>query len=194
MILASASRARKGLLESLGINFEIIPADIDEKAIRHPHHPGEMAAMIAEAKAQKVESTNSGIIIAADTFEVIDRIVLEKPKDLAEAREMLERKSRKTVTQVTGFCFMDTDQKFTYVKSYITVASYRNLPSDEIDWYINNFPVLDWSGAFDPIQFYCSSMLDRISGDLSAFYGLPLNELVDLLRNSGVDVKPKFQG
>ncbi len=67
IILASQSKIRKRALEILGISYECIPANIDEKAMRDAN-PITMAIMISEAKAHAVSSKEDGIIIASDAF------------------------------------------------------------------------------------------------------------------------------
>lgn len=66
-------------MDSLGVSYVVIPADINEKAIRDENLKIR-AEKIARAKAEKVANENEGVIIAADTFVSCDGKVLEKPR------------------------------------------------------------------------------------------------------------------
>ncbi|MGN0963170.1 MAG: Maf family protein, partial [Clostridia bacterium] len=93
IILASASPRRKELLEKLDLEFSVCPADIDESLL-----PEEDAGMYplrtAVQKAMTIAKTaKNAIVIAADTVVVLDDCILGKPRDEAEAKEMLQRLS-----------------------------------------------------------------------------------------------------
>ncbi|KAF3362897.1 hypothetical protein PHSC3_000431 [Chlamydiales bacterium STE3] len=107
LILASQSSTRKRALEILGLTYECIPANIDEKAIRHPD-PLKMAVILSEAKALAVARKEEGIIIGADAFLIFDGKVLEKPGSMAEAYALLYSLSGNKHTFVTGLAVYDT--------------------------------------------------------------------------------------
>jgi septum formation protein len=70
LILASQSRARKMLLASAGLSFEVVPADIDERGLQQGSKlsgPGEIAKLLAREKAAWVSVRNAGhYVIGAD--------------------------------------------------------------------------------------------------------------------------------
>lgn len=190
IILASGSLQRKNLFAVLNIPFEVIPADIDERAIREDDLK-KQAEKIARAKAEKVASENVGIIISADTFVVLDNKVLEKPKDLEEAKQMLELQSGQEGFVYTGFCYLDRENKIDFSTTSVIGMKFRELSEVEIDEYVKKFPVTDWSAAFSPVYPYGATFINEISGSFTGFtHGLPLDLLIPLLRKSGFDVRP----
>ncbi len=120
IILASASPRRRELLAQIGIEADVIPAQIDEEAIRHDD-PVTLAVELARAKARAVLERLSGepgafaasgranarqptapALLAADTVVAAAGEILEKPADRADARRMLELLSGRTHRVVTG--------------------------------------------------------------------------------------------
>jgi septum formation protein len=80
LILASQSPQRQKLLATLGIDFTVVPADIDEKSVAD-NRLEFRAQSIALAKAQKVATVYpEAIILAADTFTVLNNKILRSPK------------------------------------------------------------------------------------------------------------------
>jgi septum formation protein len=185
VILASGSEQRKNLFSGLSIPFEIQTADIDEKTIRDPDLKVQVAK-IARAKAEAVATKHQGIIIAADTFAVCDGRVLEKPKDLGEAREMLKQQQGKEIFMYTGLCYIDREQNIDFSEVSITKLKIRQLDDYEIEAYVNNAPVTTWAGAFAVSYAYGSSLVEYIEGSITGVGGLPMELLIPLLKKSGL--------
>ncbi|MBU6447853.1 Maf family protein, partial [Patescibacteria group bacterium] len=147
IILASSSAQRKILMENLNVPFEVYPADIDEKAIRDEDLKVR-AEKIARAKAEKVISERGGIIIAADMFLDFNGQVMEKPKDIDEAKQMLQGLSGHKFNSYTGFCYIDKQNNIDFSTAVVTNSALRTLSEAEIDQYVRKFPVTTWAGAF----------------------------------------------
>ena len=143
-ILASQSQIRKRALEILGIPYECIPANIDEKAIRDAN-PVTMAIMISEAKAHEVSIKEEGIIIASDAFLFFDGKILEKPNSLDEAYEMLRNLSGNKHTFITGLAVYDTQTGKMRSSASTCNIYFRSLSDDEIKDYCNRYPVLTFA-------------------------------------------------
>lgn len=188
IILASGSRQRKLIMDSLGIPYVVIPADIDEKVIRDKDLKLR-AEKIARAKAEKVASENEGIVIAADTFVSCEGKVLEKPKDLEEAKEMLKLESSNKLIVYTGFCYIDEINKINFSTTSVSILSFRELPEKEINSFVKNNPVLQWAGSFSPLYTYQSSFVKNFNGSLCGLNGLPTDILIDCLKKSGMEIK-----
>lgn len=186
IILASNSATRKKLMDSLGITYEIIPANIDEKAIRFDDLKIQ-SEKIARAKAEFIAKSYEGIIIAADTFGSIEGRILEKPKTLKEAFGMLKLQSGKTGIMYTGFCYIDKANKIDFSAVSEVKYTFRHLSDEEIDNFVNNNPVLNWAAAFAPSDPYQTGFISKIEGSLTALmYGIPSELLIPLLAKSGV--------
>lgn len=188
IILASNSKQRKLVMDSFGIEYSIIPADINEKIIRDKNLKIR-AKKIARAKAEYIAKSNQGIIIASDTFSVCQGVVLEKPKDLTEAEKMLKIQSNNISTLYTGFCYIDNVNNIKFSTTAVTKYSLRELSDLEIDNFVRNNPVLQWSASFAPAYVYQSTFIKKINGSYAGMvYGIPVEFLIPCLLRSGVNV------
>src|SRR5262249_22683232 len=88
LILASASPRRRDLLDAVGLDFELAPANLDEEALAAGLPPEASALAVAAAKAAAT-ARHDGCVLAADTIVVLDGVVFGKPSSGERAREML---------------------------------------------------------------------------------------------------------
>ena len=189
IILASQSPQRKQILETLGLDFKCVPADIDEHLVVAPTQ--ELRAQkIAQAKAEKIAKQNpDSIIIAGDTFVVLEDRALEKPKSLQEAVEMLTLQSGKTVRAMTGVCYIDPMANLRFETTVVTEFTFRNLSFQEIASYVKNNPVLTWSAAFSPAYPAGAAFVADVRGSLTCLtHGLPIENIAEYVRQSGVSI------
>jgi septum formation protein len=197
VILASQSPQRKAILSTLGIEFEVKPADIDEQAITAATQK-KRAELVARAKAETIAATFpqqtssdlSMIIIAADTF-VVDSAdnPLEKPVDLDEARSMLRRMSGNSLVEYTGVCYLDASAGIDFSTTIATELTFRDLSAAEIEKYVTEEPVMTWSAAFCPAYDTGAALIAQVNGSMTSFtHGLPIEEIVPLLRKSGLEI------
>lgn len=187
------------MLSTLGLEFEVMPADLDELAITAPTH-FERAAKIAGAKARAIAerlqtdgaNPDTGfVILAADTYlidEAVDR-ALEKPADVSEAREMLEYQSGKTLTELTGAAFYHCQDGELTTETAVTKVAFREFGAEEIERYVTTQPVTTWSGAFCPAYPEGAALIQSIEGSLTGFtHGFPIEFFCPLLRKAGFPV------
>lgn len=179
IVLASQSEHRKKAMNILGLIYECIPANIDEKAIRNPD-PLKMALMISEAKALFLANKEKGIIIAGDTFLIFEDKVLEKPTSLNEAYTMLNTLSGNKYTLISGLAVYDTLTG----KMRSTVATcdiyLRAISQDEITDYCNRYPVLKFAEAHETDGVVRFS--EKIEGSCIIETTIPMKDLILFLR------------
>lgn len=187
IILASASNARKLIFMTMGIPFTIDPASIDEHAIRNSDS-GEQARLIAAAKGETVAARHpEAIIIAADTFTVLNGETLEKPKDLEEARAMLHRQSGNWFHVYTGYWYRDGQTGRTHSTVVKVAVKMRELSTSEIERYITTYPVCTYAAAHSEAMIEGQAFVEELQGSaMGCFYGLPLEHVGADLRASGV--------
>src|SRR5690349_17732736 len=95
LILASASTARRAMLEAAGLRFETRPAHVDEAAIKQSARAegataAEAALLLAELKANRVAArAPEAVVISADQILVCEERWFDKPETLAAARAQL---------------------------------------------------------------------------------------------------------
>jgi septum formation protein len=187
IILASASPRRKELLKKLGLKFKVEPSDYEEE--RHYElEPHELARKLSLAKARDVATKyENAIIIAADTFGILDDKVLGKPHNEAEAKKILEMISGRCHSVITGFTIIDTESNKTLSRSVETKVFIKKLTPAEISAYVKLKEPLDKAGAY-AIQGLGSVIVERIEGDYYNVIGLPLAALAESLKEFGVNI------
>lgn len=192
-ILASASPRRKELMEIITKDFEVIVSDTDESVIdKETTPPGiyvqELALLKAAASAKAVLKKKNALIIGADTIVVSEGRILGKPKDEAEAFDILKKLSGKTHEVYTGFCIMRIKDAYTICDCVKTEVTFRSLSDERINAYIQTGEPLDKAGAYG-IQGKGSMLIKNISGDYFNVVGFPVSEIAAALEKEfDVDV------
>jgi len=183
VVLASSSPRRRQLLDLIGITHEVRPANIDE-TMRPREVPRRHAERLAREKATAIATRDPDLItIGADTVVVINRKVLGKPRDEAEAVRMLTQLSGREHTVVTAVA-VARGKKLRSAIEEVRVK-FRRLREDEIEAYVATGEPMDKAGAYG-IQGYGATIVERIDGDYFAVMGLPLMRLTVLMRDLGV--------
>ena len=175
LILASASPRRVDLLRSLGVSFDVVPSAAEEL-----HDPSFSATALcelnAERKADHVARAFPGrVVLGADTLVTLDGKLFGKPRDLAEAREMLTELGGRTHQVITGVCLCDGRRKSLF--SDVTQVRFKPLTPGIIEAYLAAVSVLDKAGAYG-IQERGELLVESVSGSCSNVVGLPLERLV----------------
>ena len=189
IILASQSPRRKELLAGMGLEFEAIPSNFDEK-LDDSRLPEVVAIELAVGKASQVaEQYPDYVVIGSDTIVTIDGNQLEKPHDKAEAYQMLVRLSgthNEVTTSLAVICKADNvllttaDTTKVYFKSYDKQA---------VATYVESGDTADKAGAYG-IQSGAASLIDHIEGYYDTVVGLPTHQLVELLAQVRIKAKP----
>jgi septum formation protein len=183
VILASASPRRRELLALVGIPHDVRPADIDE-SLHENEAPAVYAERLARAKASAFPTSDDATItIGSDTIVVIDDRVLGKPRDEAQAAEMLRSLSGRTHTVYTAVA-VRRGARIASAVEHVAVT-FRPLTDEAIASYIATREPMDKAGAYG-IQGFGATIVQRIDGDYFAVMGLPLGALVELLEQVGV--------
>lgn len=127
------------------------------------------------------------IIIAADTFVIINGQILGKPHTEEKAREMLVLLEGRTHSVITGFTILDTGTGKKLSRSVKTKVTFRKLGEKEITAYVKTKEPLDKAGAYG-IQRLGSVLVKRIEGNYFNVIGLPLCALSDSLKEFGIRI------
>jgi septum formation protein len=182
LILASASPRRTELLTSIGVSFDVQPADIDET-------PGpdetayEYVDRLAREKAEAVALSNPHqLVMGSDTSVVLEGEILGKPATQAEARSMLARLSGNTHQVMTAVALVEKGRCQSVVS--VTNVTFRQLETDEIDAYVGTGEPMDKAGGYG-IQGLGGIFVTDLQGSYSAVVGLPLQETAALLAQAG---------
>jgi len=193
IILASASKNRRAVLDSLSLPYKVVESAFDETSVNETDHE-KRTLILAEKKAETVAKVEKGIILSADTYTISNDKVFEKPKSIAEAKAALLVLSGQTAVSRTGFCYLNTETKFKFLQSVPTKIKFRTLYENEIEIYLRAYPVTTWAGGYALTDLYLLSLIEYIEGSLTGLtHGLPTELLIPLLIKDGYEVKSKVK-
>jgi septum formation protein len=178
IILASKSPRRAELLGRLIKIFEIEESRIKENT--GEADPEKLVRALAREKAADVFARNPGaVVIGADTVVYCAGRILGKPKDEADAREMVALLAGRVHTVYTGVCVLADG--FSRTVSAATDVTFDEMTAAEMDAYIAAGDWADKAGAY-AIQGAAGKHITCIDGDYYNVVGLPLNELYRVLK------------
>lgn len=197
IVLASASPRRRELLSLLGIEFQVLPGNIEEKA--YSSRPSQMVRELSRQKALAVFESFSEkekvkfLVIGADTLVAIGGSVLGKPEDENKAEEMLLLLQGNTHQVYTGvtLVFGEVEEDGKAVRRICTFAEKTSVTMypvsrREIKDYIATGEPMDKAGAYG-IQGRCAAWIRKISGDYSNVVGLPVGRLWQELKKMDIE-------
>lgn len=187
LVLASASPRRQELLLQVGIEFDVLPGDIDEEPL-DGESPEDHVMRLSKAKASEVARSitdGDGVwVLGADTIVINDGELLGKPSDGKEAAAMLEKLSGREHHVVTGYCLKNASTGEEIVRVVDTAVKFKILRDREIKGYVASGEPMDKAGAY-AIQGLGSFMVEEIRGSYSNVVGLPVCQVVDDLERVG---------
>lgn len=185
IILASASRARRRLMQKVTTAFTCHASEYEED-MNKSTSPSRLATFLALQKALSLaKKFPRSTIIGADTFGTLKGEKLGKPKTLAQAKSMLQKSSGKTMYVYTGIALIQTDhagkvQKklCAYEKAAVT---FKTMTSKDIAEILREDPVLETAGALS-IEGKARKFIQSIRGDHDSIIGLPVKQLKIMLK------------
>ncbi len=191
LILASSSPRRRDLMESLGPPLKVAPPNIPETVAGDS--PQDTVRRLALAKAQAVAARlpnppPGSPIVGADTLVVCDGVPLGKPKNPAEAVDMLKRLRGRRHTVITGVAVIDPNDGASVTGSRETAVTLPPCSDLEIDRYVASGAALDKAGGYglQDEPFHSGA---EVEGCRANVVGLPLCALADLLGQLGYDTQ-----
>lgn len=171
IILASSSPRRRELLSKAEVKFDICIKSVDE-TVPEGMSPAEGAEHTAAVKAMAVAFMNTeAVVIGADTIVVLGDEILGKPKDKADAADMLKKLSGKEHEVITGVCLAYKGKYETFHCS--SKVKFYELTDDEIRHYVASGEPMDKAGAYG-IQGKGMMLVESINGDYCNIVGLPV--------------------
>jgi len=180
-ILASLSPRREELLRSVGLKFKIIPAHVNEEYL-DGESPREHVWRLSHNKAMAIAQKNPDAwVLGADTIVVIDGLILGKPKNKKQAREMLTRLSDRQHNVFTGFTLAQGTTKVYKTKVIQSAVLFKKISPEEMEWYINCDEPYDKAGGY-AVQGKGAYFIKSIRGSYTNVIGLPLCEVLEELK------------
>ncbi|MFD0964010.1 Maf-like protein [Pseudofulvibacter geojedonensis] len=174
LILASGSPRRQQFFKDLGINFEIRLKEVEEIYPPRLKH-FEISDYLAQLKSLPFEKElqENDILITSDTIVWLNEQALGKPHSREEAFNMLKSMSNTTHEVITSVCIKTT--KYQKTVHAVTKVTFKELSSDEINYYINNYKPFDKAGAYGIQEWIGAIGITKIEGTYNNVVGLPVN-------------------
>ena len=172
IILASNSPRRKKILTDLGLDFEVIPSNYEEK-LETDVFSYDLIEDLATQKACDVVRRvgKYEIVLGADTVVVLHNKILGKPKDKDDAYKMLRELSGNTHMVVTALCGINTKTNRAALLSTTSYVRFKELSDELIRYYVDEFNPLDKAGSYG-IQELPDGILDKYEGSFDNIVGL----------------------
>ena len=186
LILASASPRRRALLDQIGVDYRVEPANIDERRATG-ESPADYVRRMALEKATTVAGRYPDAavaVLAADTSVVLDDDVLGKPPDHFAALGMLARLSGRSHSVLTGICLCRPGQPAD-ASVVETQVRFVQLSREVCEAYLATDEPWDKAGGY-AIQGLAGAFVSAIEGSYSNVVGLPLTETWQLLQSQGI--------
>jgi septum formation protein len=188
--LASRSPRRAELLQQIGIDYLVLPSDVDESLLAD-ESPEDYVLRLASTKARacltSLDAADLAMlpILAADTTVCVDGVILGKPESDEEARTMLASMSGRWHEVHTGLAVASAHGVETALST--TRVEMAVLSAEDITAYIASGEPRDKAGAYG-IQGLAGTFIRRIEGSYTGVMGLPIFETATLLRKAGIRV------
>jgi septum formation protein len=189
LVLASSSPRRRELLTAAGFEFDVEPADIDER-VRPDETPEAYVERMAIEKAGAVQPRfPDRTVLAADTIVIVDGDILGKPGDADTAIKMLSRLEGREHEVMTAVAVWWPGDDAPEVIVELTRVWMRDITQREIADVVATGEPLDRAGAY-AIQGLASRWITRIDGAYGTVVGLPVEAVDRLLRSRATEAYP----
>jgi len=174
IVLGSASKQRRRVMERWGYAFGVMTADIDEKAIRDDD-PKKLTMALAKAKAEALRSRikEPTLLITADQVVMWNGEILEKPENPEQARRFLKGYAQYPAQPVNAVVVTNTQTGVQLGENDENTVHFRNFPDDVIEQLIAQGNIFSQAGAFSLEDPLIAPYVKRIEGTLDSVEGLP---------------------
>ncbi len=183
-ILASASPRRTEILETLGLEFDQQPQDIDESRLEN-EGIREYVQRLAVQKAQAAAQGQCLPALGADTVVVLDNIALGKPSGRDDAIAMLMRLSGRQHEVMTAVAMVGNGQQAHALS--VSQVTFRKISGDEAVAYWETGEPADKAGGY-AIQGKAAIFVESLQGSYSGVVGLPIFETASILAEFNIPI------
>ncbi len=181
IVLASGSPRRQQFFRDLGLDFEIRLREVDEVFPPHLKHT-QITDYLAQLKANAFDHlAPDELLITSDTLVWHRGQAVGKPKDAADAFDILKSLSGSTHEVVTSVCFRTNDR--TDIINDTTKVTFKELPDEAIHYYIEAYQPFDKAGAYGVQEWIGYVAVSRIEGSYTNVMGLPMAKVFDYLNS-----------
>jgi septum formation protein len=188
LILASESKHRKVLLETIGFYPDlIIPSNIDETPMPREKPNSLVKRLAIEKVTHASKKIDNGFIIGGDTIIWINGKILGKAYSSSDVRDYLKLYSGRRISIYTAIAAAKVENfkvEKIISKTVISKVKFKRLTEEDIEWYISSKEGIDLAGGIK-IDGKASCLISWISGSTTAIIGLPTYEASIMLKGLG---------
>lgn len=189
LILASASPARRSLLESAGLRPEVVISNVDEEGV-DGLDVEEAVAVLARRKGEAVAAraeASDAIVVACDSILEFEGEAWTKPASTEEVVYRWKRMRGSNGLLRTGHFVVDTASGESTAATDTAVVRFGQPSDAEIDAYARTDESLRVAGPFT-LEGRSGAWVDAIEGNPGTIMGLSLPVLRRLLLELGVEL------
>ncbi|MBR9788736.1 MAG: septum formation inhibitor Maf [Vibrionaceae bacterium] len=187
LVLASTSPFRRQLLEKLSVPFICLSPDCDETPLEN-EKPLDLVMRLAANKATSCTTDKPSLIVGSDQVCVIDNKIVGKPLNRENAIKQLLAQSGSVITFYTGLAVHNTATNHTEIGYDTFEVHFRDLTQEQIERYVDREEPFYCAGSFKSEGMGICLFKKLVGKDPNTLVGLPLIDLIDMLRAQGLDV------
>lgn len=188
LILASTSTFKNEILDKVGIKHLKVNSDFEETSL-NKKDVYQYVKDLSLGKAKSVEDkVEQSIILGIDTVVYADGKILEKPKNLKEARENLKNSAGKTTSVITGIALINKYTNEVIQDFQETKITLNEISEDDIDYYIENEPGVLYASGFI-VETIVSNFIETINGSFYNILGVPVEKIYEHLVSWNIHLK-----
>jgi len=189
IILASASSARKKVLNQINLDYKIIPSNFEENMAKGIGETwADVATRIALGKARDVaKSHKNALVIGADSFSVFNNKPYPKPGTYEKVKENLKKFSGKKLIHYTGMAVIDTTAGKEVTTCSIERLSFIKIPKKDIDSFVKKEDTRNFAGGFK-IEGMGALLVKKIEGDYYGIVGISVVKISEMFKKLGYNI------
>lgn len=188
LILASTSTFKNEILDKVGINHLKIDSDFEEKSL-NKKDVYQYVKDLSLGKAKSVENkVEQSIILGIDTVVYANGKILEKPKNLKDARDNLKNSAGKTTSVITGIALINKYTNEIIQDFQETKITLNEISEDDIDYYMENEPGVLYASGFI-VETIVSNFIKTIDGSFYNILGVPVEKIYEHLVSWNIHLK-----
>ena len=189
IILASKSKVRKKILDDNGIDCEVIISNVDEDEIKvalqaEGADPRSISKNLAEVKSIKVSSKNPDkLVLGADSVISLNNELINKPRTRDEAFKILKKLNDSKHFLISSVC-ISKNGAMIWNHTDTSELKMKNFSDDELLEYLKKIKteiLLDY-GVYQ-VEAEGLNLFKYIKGDRNSIMGLPINDIINYIRN-----------
>jgi len=192
-ILASQSPRRKEILQSFGINHEVVKPTVDEMDLDKISSATKLAEENSRLKCEEVAKkyeklAGEYVIVGCDTVASYNDKIIGKPESAADAKQILRMLSGTVHEVVSGLTVIKFPENSRITTHEITKIQMLEMTDEDIDAYVNSGEAHGKAGAY-AIQETGDRFVKIIAGSFYNVVGLPIEKLLEILAQLNVAVE-----